>query len=88
MAHDTLVHGVLGEFELTTCNFIANVIDDCHGMTLYLNLTSPTHYFRAALHCETPNAGRQARPEAGAQRTLQGVAWTPWLGWERPVGCG
>jgi len=27
-----------------------------------------------------PNAGRQARPEAGAQRTLEGVAWTPWLG--------
>jgi hypothetical protein len=26
-----------------------------------------------------PNAGRQARPEAGAQRTLEGVACTPWL---------
>jgi hypothetical protein len=27
-----------------------------------------------------PNARRQARPEAGAQRTLEGVACTPWLG--------
>src|SRR5262245_56383430 len=29
-----------------------------------------------------PTAGRQARPEAGAtqERTLEGVAWTPWLG--------
>src|SRR6266850_636770 len=32
------------------------------------------------LHDWKPNAGRQARPEAGAQRTLEGVAWTPWLG--------
>ncbi len=23
----------------------------------------------------TPNAGRQARPKAGAERTLEGVAW-------------
>jgi hypothetical protein len=29
---------------------------------------------------QRPNAGRQARPKAGAQRTLEGVAWTPWLG--------
>ena len=27
-----------------------------------------------------PNAGRQARPKPGAERTLWGVAWTPWLG--------
>jgi hypothetical protein len=27
-----------------------------------------------------PNAGRQARLEAGAQRTPESVAWTPWLG--------
>ena len=26
-----------------------------------------------------PNAGRQARLEAGAQRTLEAVACTPWL---------
>ena len=35
---------------------------------------------------QTP--GLQARPKAGAQRTLEGVAWTPWLGWECPVVCG
>src|SRR5712692_8678099 len=28
----------------------------------------------------TPNAGRQARREAGAQRTLYAVACTPWFG--------
>lgn len=44
MAHNTLVNGVLGEFELTACNFLANVIDDCHGMTLYLKHISPTQY--------------------------------------------
>jgi hypothetical protein len=27
-----------------------------------------------------PNATRQPRPEAGAQRTLEGVGWTRWLG--------
>ena len=27
-----------------------------------------------------PNAGRQPLPEAGAQRTLEAVGWTPWLG--------
>jgi len=36
MAHNTLVNGMLGELELTACNFITNVIDDWHGMTLYL----------------------------------------------------
>src|SRR5262245_27435234 len=44
MAHDTLVNGVLGELELTACNFIANVIDHYHGMTLYLKCLSPTQY--------------------------------------------
>src|SRR5262245_42061972 len=44
MAHDTLVNGVLGELEQTACNFLANVIDDCHGMTLYLKRISPTQY--------------------------------------------
>src|SRR5215471_5001507 len=44
MAHDTLVNGVLGELELTACNFLANVIDDCHEMTLYLKHISPTQY--------------------------------------------
>src|SRR6267143_2685408 len=35
-----------------------------------------------ALHCETPNAGHQARLEAGArhERTLAGVACMPWFG--------
>jgi hypothetical protein len=32
-----LVNGVLGELELPTCNFLANVINDCHALTLYLN---------------------------------------------------
>jgi len=27
-----------------------------------------------------PNAGRQPLPEAGAQRTLEAVGWTPLLG--------
>jgi len=27
-----------------------------------------------------PNAARQPHPEAGAQRTLEGVGWTRWLG--------
>jgi hypothetical protein len=27
-----------------------------------------------------PNAGHQARLEAGAQRTLEAIACTPWLG--------
>src|SRR2546425_217381 len=44
MAHDTLVNGVLGELELTACNFLANVINYCHGMTLYLKRISPTQY--------------------------------------------
>src|SRR5262245_44727793 len=44
MAHDTLDNGVLRELELTTCHFLANVIDDCHGMTLYLKRISPTQY--------------------------------------------
>src|SRR5262252_3516104 len=32
--------------------------------------------------CIMLSARRQARPEAGAtqERTLEGVAWTPWLG--------
>ena len=58
MAHDSLVNGVLGELELTACNFLANVIDECHGMTLYLNLTAPIQYFRGVLYCETPNEER------------------------------
>src|SRR5262249_15799202 len=29
---------------------------------------------------QPPNAARQARPKAGAQRTLEGVAWTRLLG--------
>jgi hypothetical protein len=28
----------------------------------------------------TPNAGHQARLKAGAERTLEAVAWMPWLG--------
>jgi hypothetical protein len=32
------------------------------------------------LKCEAPNAGRQPLPEAGAQRTLEAVGWTPMLG--------
>src|SRR2546426_12369199 len=67
---DSLINGVPGELELTTCNFLANVIDDCHGLILYLNLTSPTHCFRGVLHCATPNAGHELLPEAGAQRTV------------------
>ncbi len=66
MAYDTLVNGVLGELELTTCNFIAHVIDHCHELTLYLNLTAPTQYSMGVLHCETPNAGAQALPKAEA----------------------
>ena len=27
-----------------------------------------------------PNATRQPHPEAGAERTLEGVGWTRWLG--------
>jgi len=50
MTHDTLVNGVLDELELTTDNFIANVIDDCHGMTFYLNRTSSTQYSRGDFH--------------------------------------
>jgi hypothetical protein len=46
MTHDTLVNGVPGELELTTYNFIANVIDDCYGTTFYLNRTSSTQYIR------------------------------------------
>jgi hypothetical protein len=42
MAYNTLVYGVLGELELTACNFLANIIDYCHGMTLYLKHISPT----------------------------------------------
>src|SRR5215831_7821652 len=30
--------------------------------------------------CLEPNDRRQARPKAGAQRTLEGVTWTLWLG--------
>src|SRR5918911_1138627 len=44
MAHNALVNGVLRELELTACNFLANVIDDCHGMTLYLKRILPTQY--------------------------------------------
>src|SRR5215470_12058777 len=33
-----------------------------------------------SLCCEQPNAARQPRPKAGAQRTLEGVGWTRWLG--------
>jgi hypothetical protein len=29
-----------------------------------------------------PNAARQPRPKAGAERTLEGVGWTRWLGVE------
>ena len=36
------------------------------------------HQMRSLVGC-SPNAGRQARRAAGAQRTLEGVAWTPWL---------
>ncbi len=32
-----------------------------------------------------PNAGRQLLPEAGAQRTLEAVSCTPWLGYPAPV---
>src|SRR5262249_11977123 len=32
-----------------------------------------------------PNAGRQARLKAGAQRTLEAVACTPWFGWGCPL---
>jgi hypothetical protein len=46
MAYDTLVNSMLGELELATCDFIANVISDCHELTLYLNLTAPTQYSR------------------------------------------
>src|SRR5262245_55451300 len=85
MAHDTLVYGMLGELELTTGNFLANVIDDCHRMTLYLNLTSPTHYFRAALHCEQPNASLHLLPEAAAtqERRLEAVRCKALLGGAR-----
>jgi hypothetical protein len=31
------------------------------------------------------SAGHQARPEAGAQRTLEGVACMPSLGWGRSL---
>src|SRR5262245_1884427 len=44
MAHNALVNGVLGELKLTACNFLANVIDDSHGMTLYLKRIFPTQY--------------------------------------------
>jgi hypothetical protein len=44
MAHDALVNGVLGELELTPCNFLANIIDYGHEMTLYLNRSLPTQY--------------------------------------------
>ena len=58
---------MLGELELTTGNFLANVIDDWPGMILYLNLTLPTHYFKAALHGEQLNAGGEPPPEAQAE---------------------
>jgi len=32
-----------------------------------------------------PNAGPQPLPEAGAQRTLEAVAWTPVLGQLQPT---
>jgi hypothetical protein len=38
-----------------------------------------------------PNVAAQARPEAGAERTLEGVAWMPWLACTTPFGavtCG
>src|SRR5215831_6266597 len=38
----------------------------CSVRTLYLIVES--------------NAARQPRPKAGAQRTLEGVGWTRWLG--------
>ena len=45
----------------------------------YRHIAFPTQIFRKLLYLSTraqllPNAGRQARPEAGAQRTLEGVA--------------
>jgi hypothetical protein len=40
----------------------------------------PTGSLESSSPGAAPNAGRQARPKAGAQRTLEGVAWTPWLG--------
>jgi hypothetical protein len=32
------------------------------------------------MSCPMPNAGHQARREAGAQRTLEAVACMPWFG--------
>jgi hypothetical protein len=68
MAHDTLVNGVLGELELTACDFLANAIDDCHGLTLYLDLPSPIHYFRDVLHCEMPNSAVEIAPHRSKAR--------------------
>ena len=40
--------------------------------------------------CSTPlasNARCQLRLEAEAQRTLEGVGWTPWFGWDTSWAC-
>ncbi len=73
MSHDTLINSVLGELELTTYNLCANVIDDCHGTKVYLNLTLPTRYFRSVLHCEMQNVGAQ-------RRDIRSVRWSDLLG--------
>ena len=39
MGRDTLINSVLRELELTTYNICANVIDDCRGTKISLNLT-------------------------------------------------
>ena len=70
MAHDTLVNGVLGELELTTYNFIANVIDDCHGTDIIPESYCTHSILQGDLHCETPNARGEPRLEAEAQRKL------------------
>jgi hypothetical protein len=64
MTHDTLVNGVLGKLELTTCNFVANVIDNCHGTRLYPEFHFTHTILQVALHCETPNTGMRRKGTA------------------------
>jgi hypothetical protein len=37
MADKALINSMLGELELTTSNFLADVINQSHDMTLYLS---------------------------------------------------